>query len=500
MQAQAQTKWAQAQAQQAQAQTKWAQAQAQQAQAQWAKDMYGHVDTPPAVVERMLECLPDECWAAGGGGGGGRWLDCGAGLGAIGGRILERLPCEAACEAARVDMVEINPSAAAVMRARFAGDGRARVVEADFLAADEAADPTYDVVVANPPYNVGGAIKTPTNTSVHKSLDGRVVWREFVRRSVGMLRAGGHAVFLVPSCWLRGGEVYRLLLVENDGLGIECMSNTQTNSAFGQLAQTPTCIVHVRRRAHAPAEPRHEALRMYDRASDSWVEVPRAHVAKERPLPTDNARLVLKLARAAAAERGPTLAPLVTKTTLMKKRNRQTPPSPVATAATPHANVKTCVLARSASNRRRKKRPTAVLEYTAEPTKFQADGRPQLILAHKMYGLPLLDASGAYGVTNADSYVVRAPDDDLAGLARIQCLLCSPLALLVFESFRYRMRFLEREAFDVLPDPRHAAAATEALEALDATDAAAVEAFARRLQFAPVPPSIAQTKDQQLLK
>ena len=470
-----------------------------QAKAQ-AKEMYGHVDTPPVVVERMLECLPAEYWATPGEGGGRCWLDCGAGLGAIGGRVLERLPPASSASPPRVDMIEINPSAAAVLRVRFGGDIRARVVEADFLApAADAACPEYDVVVANPPYNVGGAIKTPTNTSVHKSLDGRVVWREFVCRSLGMLRAGGHAVFLVPSCWLRGGEVYRLLLVENDGLGVECMSNTQTNSAFGQLAQTPTCIVHVRRRA--PTEPRQrEALRMYDRASDSWVEVPRAHVERERPLPTDNARLVLKLARA-AAERGPTLAPLVTKTTLMKKRNRMTPPSPVATAATPHANVKTCVLARSASNhRRRKKRPTVVLEYTAEPTKFQTDGRPQLILAHKMYGLPLLDASGAYGVTNADSYVVRAPDDDLGGLARVQRLLCSPLALLVFESFRYRMRFLEREAFDVLPDPRHAGAALEALEALDATDAATVEAFARRLQFAPVPPSVAQTKDQQPLK
>ena len=458
-----------------------------QAEAQ-AKEMYGHVNTPPAVVERMLECLPAEYWAPDG--EGRRWLDCGAGLGAIGGRVLERLPPVSGTRPARIDMIEVNPSAAAVLCARFGGDVRARVVEADFLALGAgAACPEYDVVVANPPYNVGGAIKTPTNTSVQKSLDGRVVWRDFVRRSLGLLKAGGHAVFLVPSCWLRGGEVYRLLLVENDGLSVECMSNTQTNRAFGQLAQTPTCIVHVRRRAQDPSPPEAQhALRMYDRASNSWVGVPRAHVEKGRPLPTDNARLVLKLAR--AAERGPTLAPLVTKTTLMKKRNRLTPPSPVATAATPHANVKTCVLARSASNRRRKKRPTVVLEYTAEPTKFQADGRPQLILAHKMYGLPLLDASGAYGVTNADSYVVRAPDDDIGGLARVQGLLCSPLALLVFESFRYRMRFLEREAFDVLPDPRHAAAAAAALESLDATDAAAVKAFARRLQFALNAPSL----------
>lgn len=78
--------------------------------------------------------------------------------------------------------------------------------------------------------------------------------------------------------------------------------------------------------------------------------------------------------------------------------------------------------------------------------------------------------------------------------------MCGPLALLVFESVRYRMRFLEREAFAYLPDVRpllgepavsrngpvgdpawHRALWAEF--GLDADDVARVEAFGRSLRF-----------------
>ena len=76
-----------------------------------------------------------------------------------------------------------------------------------------------------------------------------------------------------------------------------------------------------------------------------------------------------------------------------------------------------------------------------------------------MYGMPVLDVSGSLGATSGDSFVYCAPDDldahdALDELRLVRAYLSSPLALFVYDAMRYRMRFLEREAFDVLPDVR----------------------------------------------
>ena len=158
----------------------------------------------------------------------------------------------------------------------------------------------------------------------------------------------------------------------------------------------------------------------------------------------------------------------------------------------------------------RKKVPSIVYEQTPEPTKYAYTG-PKLILAHKMYGFPYLDISGEVGLNSADGYVLfphetdqepkavedlKDQDSNLQFLKEAQRILCSPLAILVFESFRYRMRFLEREAFEYLPHTYD-----ESLDAaLDSDDWAEVDRFADSLGFHLDPDRMVITTTDHIMK
>jgi hypothetical protein len=67
-----------------------------------------------------------------------------------------------------------------------------------------------------------------------------------------------------------------------------------------------------------------------------------------------------------------------------------------------------------------------------------------------MYGFPYLDISGNYGISNRDNYVIIK--DNISDLIRIQKFLSTNTALYLFETTRYRMKYLEKYAFDIIPD------------------------------------------------
>ena len=67
-----------------------------------------------------------------------------------------------------------------------------------------------------------------------------------------------------------------------------------------------------------------------------------------------------------------------------------------------------------------------------------------------MYGFPYLDISGNYGISNRDNYVIIK--DNISDLIKIQKFLSTNTALYLFETTRYRMKYLEKYAFDIIPD------------------------------------------------
>ena len=104
----------------------------------------------------------------------------------------------------------------------------------------------------------------------------------------------------------------------------------------------------------------------------------------------------------------------------------------------PYKNIKTCIL--------NKLDPKLVINYSNKPCSFS--GVEKLVLAHKMYGFPYYD-KGEYGISNRDNYVII---DTTVELKRIKRFLETDLAFVAYEAARYRMKYLERYAFEFLPD------------------------------------------------
>ena len=114
--------------------------------------------------------------------------------------------------------------------------------------------------------------------------------------------------------------------------------------------------------------------------------------------------------------------------------------SEVKTASHAYPYARTCLL--------EKGRPRLRIEYGDRPDRYY--GRTKLILAHKMYGFPYLDEDGELGVSNRDNYVIF--HDDHSALEKIRRFLSTNFSLFVYECTRYRMKYLEKYAFELLPD------------------------------------------------
>ena len=61
-----------------------------------------------------------------------------------------------------------------------------------------------------------------------------------------------------------------------------------------------------------------------------------------------------------------------------------------------------------------------------------------------------LDLSGEYGISNRDNYVIYKDNNE--DLIKLSEFLSTELVKKVYESTRYRMKYLEKYAFELLPD------------------------------------------------
>ena len=88
-------------------------------------------------------------------------------------------------------------------------------------------------------------------------------------------------------------------------------------------------------------------------------------------------------------------------------------------------------------------------------------GEEKLVLAHKMYGFPFLDISGDFGVSSRDNYIIKAMDNEerriysLKDLVFLRYFLSTKFALFIYSTTAYRMKYLEKYAFEFIPDLCH---------------------------------------------
>ena len=67
-----------------------------------------------------------------------------------------------------------------------------------------------------------------------------------------------------------------------------------------------------------------------------------------------------------------------------------------------------------------------------------------------MYGFPYYDVNGKYGISNRDNYVIlnKTPEE----FKQLKSFFSTKFALYRFEATRYRMKYLEKYIFEMIPD------------------------------------------------
>ena len=321
-------------------------------------------------------------------------------------------------------MVEINNSHISKLKEIF-GES-ANIFNIDFFNFETK---NFDIIIGNPPYNINGLKKVPTNNKLNKVKDGETIWPKFIKRAISLLKKGGNLVMIIPSIWMRPdrAKMYNYFLQYKISK-IHCFTNTETNKFFHGRAQTPTCYFLLKK---APTE---KFVTLYD--SQVKIYTPWFLTYNTIPLPVFGSSILYKLqkfVRMYGSIR-------VIKTNMPKKGAHF---SKKFSFITPYPNIKTCLLD--------KNQPYLNINYSNTPMRFR--GIPKLVLAHKMYGFPFLDSEGKYGISNRDNYVIL--DHIIGNLHLLRDFLSTKFARYLFEGTRYRMKYLEKHIFELIPDIRN---------------------------------------------
>ena len=395
------------------------------------KDKYGEVHTPYIFLSKMLSSIPVEiaknkdC----------KWLDAGAGRGNFSFCLfiilfnLLKDTIEDPDERKRhiinnmIYMVEINENNIQCLREKF-GE-KANIYHGDYL--QWTTDLQFDFIIGNPPYNSGGVKKVPTNTIIDKKEDGKTIWPDFIRMNISLLKEGGMMNVIIPSIWMKPDKagMYDLLLkykIEK----LHAWNASSVMKIFNYQVQTPLCdFLLIKSENQGKIE-------LYDNQKKEYVDF---KLKENIPIPLCFASIVNKF--------------LVLREKYGKlKINKSNMPKKgiilkdIFSLTHPFQNVHTTIINKET------KKPQLQFKYSDDEQPFY--GEPKIIMAHKMYGFPYVDKEGIYGISSRDNYIIK--NKSVESLELIKEFLSTTLILFLFETTRYRMRYLEKYVFEYIPD------------------------------------------------
>ena len=391
------------------------------------KELFGEVFTPFYFIDRIFNIFPDEIFKN----PNLKWLDPGAGTGNFSiylyYKLLKTLNDKIPDINIRKDhiitnmiyIVEYREENINILKEIF-GD-KANIFNKDFL--DYNPSHNFDVIIGNPPFNFNGQKKTPTNSKNNKKQDGQTIWNQFIKHSISLLKHNGYLNMFIPSIWLKPDKekMYYYLLKYNIQF-LTCFSNTETNKIFKGNAQTPSCYFLLKKEANQGT------ISIFDKHCNRYINF---LLKPNIPIPLCNIEIVNQFQEQLKKYKHID----VIKTNLPPK-GISLSPSKLGNHIYP--NIKTRLL----------KNEELIIEYSNKP--LFGYGKSKLVLANKMYGLPYLDLSGEYGISNRDNYVIYKENNE--DLIKLSEFLSTELVKKVYESTRYRMKYLEKYAFQLLPD------------------------------------------------
>jgi tRNA1(Val) A37 N6-methylase TrmN6 len=407
-----------------------------------ARNNYGIVYTPDPLVDKILDLIPKHYYQN----PDIKWLDVGAGNGAFSYNLLSRLLNNLTSVFPNIEtrrnhiiknmitLCEIYPPHIENLREHFSQE--ANIITTDFLLLD-ISNNGFDIIIGNPPYNINGALKTPTNKTLKKEHGGKQIYVDFVKKSLTLLHEGGHLALIIPSLWLKPdkAQLYYALLHNNFVIKkLHCLSTNETQKAFLYKAQTPTCFFYGHLKEHTNTQSYKERvfISIYDTIHEDYIDY---FLRPNYPIPTNGINIINKLLH------------YVDIVGHLKVYKSNSPPinsifNTTHTIETFIPNIQTTQMY--------KKTPILIINYSNNIQHYYK--QPKLIMAHKMYGFPYLDSSGIYGISSRDNYILTTNDYSIYELQQIQAFLSTKIALFIFSTTNYRMRYLERYAFQFIPN------------------------------------------------
>lgn len=394
------------------------------------KQQYGEVKTDFSLINKyFLDMIPEELFLN----ENLKWLDPGSGTGNFSICIFKRLMFSLKDKIPDIKkrkkhiitnmlfMVEINIENIEILKNIFGEN--ANIYHHDYLTWDGSGN-RFDIIIGNPPFNNDGFKKVPTNLKISKLNDGNTIWTSFVKHSFQLLEKKGYLSMIVPAIWLKPdkAKIYDLL-TKYKIHKLKSFTNTQTNQLFHGQAQTPSSIFLLQ---NIPTD---NKLFIYDEND----KIHNYYLKKDSPIPIIGISVINKLQKYVDDVGYINII----KTNLPAKHIEIYDKKKSDLNLT---NITTCILEKS--------NPKLVFNYSYVPCPYY--NKPKLVLAHGMYGFPFLDAKGEYGISNRDKYVII--DRSIEDLQKFKHFLSTKLAIYIFESTKYRMKYLEKYAFELLPD------------------------------------------------
>ena len=405
------------------------------------KELYGEVHTDFALINKMLDLIPLKYYSN----PKLTWLDpcCGRGYFTI---ILYKKLFSSLEEiiphplerhnhiiSKMIYMIEINSSYIPILKNLFGENSN--IYHENFL--DWTHNRKFNFIIGNPPFNCNGLTKVPTNTLLDKTQDGKSIWQSFIQKAFSLLAYRGFLVFITPSIWMKNDHPMFKHMLQYKIKKLHTMTNTETNKIFHGQAQTPTCYFLIMKML-THKYPKYRPVNIYDKSLQKYIKYNISAFEqhyKLMSLPLFAISIIQKLQKYMI-----TFQPLKVIKTSMRPDYKGLDISSNQSKQFPFPNISTCKL--------NLLKPELIINYSNIVCIYH--GIPKLVLAHKMYGFPYYDKEGKYGISNRDNYVILNKNDK--DFMRLKQFLSTKLILTLFEATRYRMKYLEKHIFDMIPD------------------------------------------------